>query len=52
LVPKKLIAIMKKIIKKIIKKLIPIIVNNRNNRHTLLAIIGYYWDAIIANNSQ
>jgi hypothetical protein len=43
---------MNKIIKKIIKKLIPIIVNNRNNRHTLIAIICYYWDAIIANNSQ
>jgi hypothetical protein len=41
-------------LKKIIKQIIPIMVNNRNNRHTLLAIIGYYWVAImiIANNSQ
>ncbi len=38
---------MNKIIKIIIKKLIPIIVNNSNNRHTLIAIICYYWDAII-----
>jgi hypothetical protein len=53
LVPNKLIAIMQKTIKKTIEKIIPIIVNNRNNRHTLMAmIIGYYWDAIIANNSQ
>jgi hypothetical protein len=45
---------MKKKIKKEIKKIIPIIVNNRNNRRTLLAIICYYcqWDPIIANNSQ
>ena len=46
---------MKKLIKKLIKNLIPIIGNNEKLIaiiDTSIVIIGYYWDPIIANNSQ
>ena len=58
-IQKRLIAIMKKIIKKIIKKLIPIIhwqvaIIKRLIPiiDTLIFIISYYWDPMIANNRQ